>query len=114
MNTVFTLLLLVVIALAVLFYVKFTKYGAVPLATAWRSYTMWLSAAGVLFGQFIVEGLGWVAGFWDSFQGQFGGLLDDPSAGRALQLMSAFFFLLRAKGQGFPSLKLPSFPDDKA
>ena len=112
MHLAFTILLLALVALAVLFYAKFTRYGAVPLAAAWRSYTAWLCLVGMAFGQFVVDGLSWLAGFWESFSAQFGPILDAPAAGKALQLLSAFFFLLRMKGQGFPALQLPDLPDD--
>ena len=77
------------VALAVFFFAKFTRYGAVSLAVAWRSYVNWWAAVFMLFGDFIVDGLSWVAGFWDSFQGQFGSLLNEPSAGKALQVIGA-------------------------
>ena len=117
MHAIFTLFLIVAVALAVLFYAKFTRFGAVPVAKAWKSYTTWLAAVGMVFGQFIVDGLQWVAGLWEPFRDQFGALLHADNAGMALQLLSAVFFLLRQKAQGFPSLPdLPSIPaaDDKA
>lgn len=115
MNLFFTLALLAIVALAVFFFAKFTRYGAVSLTVAWRSYVNWWAAVFMLFGDFIVNGLSWVAGFWDSFQGQFGSLLSEPSAGKALQVIGAFFFLWRMKGQGFPSFRFPDLPagDDK-
>ncbi len=113
MNLLFTLILIAIVAMAVLFYAKFSHYGAVPLAKAWTSYTTWLSAVGMVFGQFIVDGLQWVAGLWEPFREQFGALLHADNAGMALQLLSAGFFLLRQKAQGFPSLPdLPSIPND--
>ena len=112
MSLFFTLALLLLVALAVFFFWKFTRYGAVPLTVAWRSYVNWWAAVFMLFGQFIVDGLSWVAGFWDAFQGQFGALLSEPAAGKALQLIGAFFFVWRMKGQGFPSFRFPDLPDD--
>lgn len=112
MNAIFTVGLVLIIAAAMLFYAKFTRYGAVPLSTAWRSYTAWLSLVGVVLGQFIVNALEWLAGIWEPFRDQFGSIVSADSAGVALQAISAIFFLLRMKGQGFPKLELPSLPDD--
>lgn len=110
MNIVFTLLLVVVVAAALFFFKYFTKNGTVPLPNAWRAATVWLSAFGTLAAQWVVDLLAWVAGFWDPMQAQFGDLLSNPSSVKALQLLSAFFFVVRMKGQGFPAFKFPSMP----
>lgn len=100
-----TLILVALVAAAVLFFRYFTKNGTVPMPVAWKSFTVWLSGAGMVLGAYIVDLLQWVASFWEPFQSQFGQLLHAPSAGAALQILSAIFFVLRMKGQG-----LPSFP----
>lgn len=112
MNLFFTILLVALIAVAYLFYDKFTRKGAVPLDIAWRQFTVWLAAAGTVLGDYLVQLFGWAAGQVDFLQERFGGLLADPSAGQALQLLSWFFLLLRLKGQGLPAFKLPSIPDE--
>lgn len=108
---IFTLLLLTVLATAWLFYDKFTRKGAVPLGEAFRSFTVWLSLLGAAFGQFIVDFFAWLAGVWEPLRAHFGELLSADSAGMALQILSAIFFLLRVKGQGFPGFKFPDVPD---
>lgn len=110
-NILFTLLLLATLALAWVFYAKFTRKGAVPLDVAFRSFTVWLSLLGAAFGQFIVDFLAWLASIWEPLQAQFGSLLSVESAGQALQIVSAIFFLLRMKGQGFPAFRFPDIPD---
>lgn len=112
MHILFTLILVALIALAWIFYDKFTRHGAVPLAAAWRSYTMWLSAAGIALGGYIVELLRYFADAWEPLRSQFGDLLGADSAGMALQTLSAIFLLFRIKGQGLPGFSLPKIPDD--
>jgi hypothetical protein len=107
-----TLFLVALCAAALLFFRYFTRNGAVPLPQAWRSFTVWLSAVGTVLGAYIVDLFAWVAGFWEPFRAQFGDLLAADSAGAALQILSAIFFLLRMKAQGAPGFpKFPS-PDD--
>lgn len=108
---IFTVMLLTVLAAAWVFYAKFTRKGAVPLDVAFRSFTVWLSLLGAAFGQFIVDFLAWLASIWEPLQAQFGSLLSVESAGQALQIVSAIFFLLRMKGQGFPAFRFPDIPD---
>lgn len=110
MHLTITLLLLLVCGLAWLFYAKFTRHGAVPISTAWRSYTTWLAAVGVAFGQYIVELLRYFADVWEPLRSQFGDLLSAGSAGLALQILSAIFLVLRVKAQGLPGMKLPDLP----
>lgn len=112
MSLLFTLLLVVLLLAAYLFYTKFTRKGAVPLAAAWKSLTVWLSVAGTVLGQYLVDLFGWAATQVDFLQDRFGSLLNNPSAGEALQLLSWFFLVLRLKGQGLPSITLPRFPED--
>lgn len=112
MHVAFTLVLVLAIVLAWVFYAKFTKHGAVPIAIAWRQYTVWLSAAGLAFGGYIVELLRYFADAWEPLRAQFGDVINAPSAGMALQLLSAIFLLLKVKGQGLPKFGLPGFPDD--
>ena len=112
MNLLFTLILVVLALAAWLFYAKFTKHGAVPLAAAWRSYTVWLAALGTAFGAYFVELLRYFADTWEPLRAQFGDVLGANSAGMALQALSAIFLILRIKGQGLPGLALPSIPDD--
>ncbi|WP_202841996.1 hypothetical protein [Luteimonas saliphila] len=110
MNTILFTLLLLVAVFAAVFFFKFSKKGTVPLAVAWKSYTGWLSAVGLVLGAYIVDLLRYVASFWEPFQSQFGELLAADSAGQALQIVSAIFFVLRMKGQGAPELRLPPIP----
>lgn len=110
MNLIFTLILLAVVALAWVFYDKFTRRGAVPLAVAWRSYTVWLSMVGTVLGSYIVDLLRYFADAWEPLRAQFGDLLGANSTGMALQLLSGIFLVLRIKGQGLPALKLPPLP----
>ena len=112
MHFLFTLILIAIIAAAYLFYDKFTRHGAVPLSTAWRSYTSWLAGVGLVLGQYLVDLFAWAATQVDFLQDQFGSLLSNPASGDALKLISGIFLLLRLKGQGLPGLNLPSFPDD--
>lgn len=107
-----TILLLILAAVLLLFFQKFTRNGAVPLKSAWRSFTVWLSAAGLVLGQYIVDVLQWLASIWEPFREQFGDLLAANATGQALQILSAVFFVLRMKGQGFPKLNLPD-PDSE-
>jgi hypothetical protein len=114
---IWTLILVVLAATVVLFFHFFTKDGTVPIPQAWRSFTVWLAAVGMVLGEFVVKLLQWLASFWEPLQSQFGDVLGAASTGRALQLISLVFFVLRMKGQGFPALKLPSIPkpsDDTA
>lgn len=108
MNLILTLALVGLAVAALAFFRYFTKNGTVPLPQAWRSFTVWLSAVGTIAGAYIVELLQWIASFWEPFAAQFGDLLSADSAGAALQIMSAIFFVLRMKKQGAP--KLPDFP----
>lgn len=112
MNLIFTLILIVLALAAWLFYAKFTKHGAIPVAAAWRSYTVWLAAVGTAFGAYIVELLRYLADTWEPLRAQFGDVLGAHSAGMAVQTLSAIFLILRIKGQGLPGLSLPSIPDD--
>lgn len=110
MRVLTTLAILAVCALAWLFYAKFTRHGAVPVSTAWRSYTTWLSAVGVAFGQYIVEVLRYLSDNWEPLRMQFGELLAADNTGTALQILSAIFLVLRVKAQGLPGMKLPDLP----
>ncbi len=112
MHVLFTLILVALIALAWIFYDKFTRHGAVSLSAAWRSYTMWLSAVGLAFGGYIIELLRYFADAWEPLRAQFGDVLGANSAGMALQALSAIFLVLRIKGQGLPGFSLPRIPDD--
>lgn len=103
-----TLIIVALVAAALLFFRYFTRNGTIPLPQAWRSFTVWLSAVGAVAGPYIVELAAWVASFWEPLQAQFGDLLAVDSAGKALQVLSAIFFVLRMKAQGAP--KLPEFP----
>lgn len=111
MNWILALLLLVLAALAWIFYDKFTRRGAVPLQAAFKSYTAWLATAGVLLGEYLVTLFQWAAQQVDFLQAQFGTLLAEPSLGAFVQIASAVFLLLRLKGQGLPAFKFPSYPD---
>jgi hypothetical protein len=111
MNLLLTLLLVALVAVTYLFYAKFTRKGAVPLADAWRSFVAWATAAGLVFGQYLVDLFGWAVSQVDFLQDKFGSLLANPSAGEALQLASAFLLVLRLKKQGLPGLTLPKIPD---
>lgn len=114
MNLLFTLVLVVIAAAGVLFYAKFTRYGAVDFRTAWTHATLWGSAVLGVFGPFVAELIAWLASIWEPLQQRAGGLLANPTFGEALQLIGLFFFLLKAKGQTFPKLpRIPS-PDETA
>lgn len=113
MNVFLTVVLVLLVALAVWFYDAFTKKGAVPLAAAWKSFTVWLSAAGMVLGAYIVDLLQWAASYWEPLRAQFGDVLSAPSAGAALQILSAIFFVLRMKGQGLPAFPHIPEPDDE-
>lgn len=116
MNWILTLLLVALVLLAYFFYAKFTRKGAVPLGDAWRSFVAWATAVGVVAGQYVVDLFGWAVSQVDFLQDRFGSLLANPSAGEALQLLSAFLLVLRLKKQGLPGFALPKIPDptDKA
>jgi len=111
MNWILSLFLITLAVLAWIFYDKFTKRGAVPLQSAFKSYTAWLAALGVLLGEYLVALFQWGAQQVDFLQAQFGTLLAEPSLGAFVQLASGVFLLLRLKGQGLPAFKLPSYPD---
>lgn len=107
----FLIPLVILTALAALwvFYDGFTKRGAIPLAKAWRDFTSWLSVAGIVLAEWIVELLRYLADLWDPVQAQFGTLLAEPSLAAFVQLASFVFMALKLKGQApFPR---PSFPD---
>ena len=111
----FTLLLIVALALAWLFYDKFTHRGAIPLEKAWRDYTAWLAYAGIAFAGWIVELARYTADLWDPLRAQFGDLLAAPSAAMALQILSAIFLVFKLKGQSpLPRPDFPDFPGDAA
>lgn len=110
MNWILAFLLITLAALAWVFYDKFTRRGAVPLKTAFRSYTAWLAALGVLLGDYMVALFHWAAQQVDFLQAQFGSLLAEPSLGAFVQLASGVFLLLRLKGQGLPAFKFPDLP----
>lgn len=115
MNGVFFTLLIVAAAAAFLFLAKFSRFGVIDFKTAWKSYTLWWAGVFAVFGQFVAELLAWFASLWEPLQAEVGDLLANPSFGKALQLVGLFFFLVRAKGQGFPGLPdLPPLPDDTA
>lgn len=103
-----TLLIVALVAAALLFFRYFTRNGTIPLPQAWRSFTVWLSAVGAVAGPYLVELAAWLASFWEPLQAQFGDLLSVDSAGKALQVLSAIFFVLRMKAQGAPAF--PDFP----
>lgn len=111
MNLFLTLFLVALVAATYFFYVKFTQKGAVPLGDAWRSFTAWLAALGLVLGNYLVDLFSWAASQVDFLQDRFGSLLANPSAGEALQLLSTVFLVLRLKKQGLPGLTLPKIPD---
>ena len=110
MDVAFTIFIIALAAVGVLFYTKFTHYGAINFKAAWKSFVLWASGVFAVFGQFIADGLAWIASLWEPLQAQAGSLFAEPSFGKALQVIGVVFFLLRSKGQGFPSLKLPDLP----
>lgn len=111
MNLILTLLLVALVVAVYFFYAKFTRKGAVPLADAWKSFTVWLAAVGTVLGAYLVDLFAWAATQVDFLQDRFGSLLANPSAGEALQALSAVFLVLRLKKQGLPGLTLPKIPD---
>lgn len=111
MNWLLTILLAVLVVAVYFFYAKFTRKGAVPLGDAWKSFTVWLAAVGTVLGAYLVDLFAWAATQVDFLQDRFGSLLANPSAGEALQALSAVFLVLRLKKQGLPGLKLPKIPD---
>ena len=110
MNLFFTISILALAAFGVFFFAKFTHYGAIDFKTAWKSLVLWGSGLLAAFGPFVADLLAWFAQLWDPLQAQAGDLLANPSFGKALQLVGLFFFLLRSKGQGFPTFKFPDLP----
>lgn len=110
MKLFITVALVLVCAVAWIFFDRFTRRGAIPLEKAVRDFTSYLCAMGVVLGDYIIDLLRWVADFWEPMRAQFGDLLHAPNAGLALQLLSLVFFLFKAKGQGRPKLKLPDLP----
>lgn len=105
---ILTFAIVALVAAALLFFRYFTRNGTIPLPQAWRAATVWLSAVGAVAGPYIVELAAWLASFWEPLQAQFGDLLAVDSAGKALQVLSAIFFVVRMKGQGAPAF--PDFP----
>lgn len=109
MRILFTVLLIVAIVAILWLFKRFTKNGTIPLPVAWRSFVMWLSGVLVVLPDYFLAVLGWLAQQWEPLQGYFGDLFSSPTLARFVQLLGAGFFLLRAKGQGFP--KFPRVPD---
>lgn len=109
MNLILTVLALAALALLWLFYDKFTRRGAIPIAKAWRDFTSWLSLAGIALAGWVVELLRYLADLWEPVQVQFGSLLAEPSLAAFVQMMSFVFMALKLKGQA--PLPKPAFPD---
>ena len=61
MNLILTLLLVALVVAVYFFYAKFTRKGAVPLADAWKSFTVWLAAVGTVLGAYLVDLFAWAA-----------------------------------------------------
>jgi hypothetical protein len=108
MRILITLLVVATILAVLWLFKRFTKNGTIPLPVAWRSFVMWFSGALVVLPDYFLAVLGWLAQQWEPLQGYFGDLFSSPSLARFVQLLGAGFFLLRAKGQGFP--KFPAVP----
>lgn len=110
MNSILvSLLLFAILAMAWLFYDKFTRRGAIPLQKAWRDYTAWMGYLFIALSEWIVELLRYVADLWDPLQSRFGDVLAADSASMALQIIGAIFLALKLKGQA--PLPKPEFPD---
>lgn len=113
MSILFTFILLAIVALAWLFYDKFTKRGAIPLSKAFKDYTAWWGYAGVAFADFIVDWLRYLADAWEPLHAQFGDLLSAPSLAMAVKIISGVFLLFKLKGQSAPpKFELPPIPSD--
>lgn len=112
MNIAVTLAILAGLAALWIFYDKFTRRGAIPLAKAWRDFTSWAALVGIALAQWLVELLRYVADLWEPVQSQFGSLLAEPSLASFVQLASFVFMALKLKGQApLPRPGIPSFPD---
>lgn len=110
-NVIIAIVLLAVLALAYLFYDRFTRRGAIPLAKAWRDYTSWLCLLGIALAEYVVALLRYAADLWEPIQAQFGDLLANPSMSAFLQLISFAFAVAKLKGQApFPRPEIPTIP----
>lgn len=113
MNFAITLLILVALAGLWLFYDKFTRRGAIPLAKAFKDFTTWFGLLGIVLSEWIVALLQWVAGFWDQLQTTVGPALAAPGLEKFVMAWSALMLALKFKGQSpLPKPTLPAFPDD--
>lgn len=103
--------LLLLLAMAYLFYDGFTQRGAIPLAKAWRDFTSWLGLAGIALADYGIALLRYLADLWEPLQVQFGSLFADPSLATFVQVLSFIFMALKLKAQTpLPRPSLPSFP----
>lgn len=109
MNLLPVLLVLIALLALWVFFDKFTKRGAVPVAKAAREFTTWLGLAGVALADWIIALLQWVAGFWDPLQQTLGPALAAPGMDKFLMGWSALMLALKFKGQ--TQVPRPQFPD---
>ena len=109
MNLLPALLVLIALLALWVFFDKFTKRGAVPLAKAAREFTTWLGLAGVALADWIIALLQWVAGFWEPLQQTLGPALAAPGMDKFLMAWSALMLALKFKGQ--TQVPRPQFPD---
>jgi hypothetical protein len=106
---------LIIVTLAVLwvFYDKFTKRGAIPIAKAAREFTTWWGLAGIAAADYFLQLLRWVADFWDPLQTTIGPALSAPGMDKVVMIWSAVMLALKFKGQA-PRLQLPDLPASPA
>jgi hypothetical protein len=112
MKLLLIVIVLVLLALLWLFYAKFTRKGAVPLAKAFRDFTTWFGLLGVAGADWVLQLLQWVAGFWDQLATTVGPALSAPGMDKFVMFWSALMLALKFKGQTqLPRPKIPDFPD---
>jgi len=110
-NLFIVIAVLVVLAVLWLFYDKFTRRGAIPIQKALRDFTTWFGLVGVMFAEYVLELLQWVAGFWDQLAQNIGPALSAPGMEMFVTIWSGLMLALKFKGQTpLPKPRLPDFP----
>lgn len=115
MNLAIAFIVLGLLAALWIFYDKFTKRGAIPLAKAAKDFTTWFGLLGIALSDWIVALLQWVASFWDQLQVTVGPALAAPGMDKFVMAWSALMLALKFKGQSpLPKPAIPDFPDTDA
>jgi len=110
-NIIIAAVMLVALYGVYVFYAKFTKRGAIPLAKAWSDFTSWFSLALIAFAEWFVALGQWLAELWTPFQEQFGSALAADSMAGVIQSIGFAFMVLKLKAQKpLPKPELPSIP----